>query len=97
MDSKVGKRDFIGLHQLNALEKAVEKDMNDKKTSWNWEMNLEEPCLGLNQRNVATATKGKVSAMVCFATLEEVVGKEIMDATELDKIKGYSDEDHLKK
>jgi hypothetical protein len=56
--------------------------------SWNWEMNLlEEPCPGLNQKKLAMATKGKVSTMVCFANIEEVVGNHIVNAIAFDKLK----------
>jgi hypothetical protein len=65
--------------------------------SWNWEMNLDEPCPGLNQKNVAMATKGKVSVMICSATMEEVVGKHTVGAVELeDKIKATVMETILK-
>ena len=53
----------------NALEKTVEKRINEEMARSNWGMNLEEPCLGLNQKNVAMATKGKVSVMVCFLSI----------------------------
>jgi hypothetical protein len=59
----------LGFIKSNALDKAVEKGINEKMASLNWEMNLEEPCLGLNQKNVAMATKGKVSVMVCFLSI----------------------------
>jgi hypothetical protein len=43
------------------------------------------------------ATEVKVSAMVvCYATMEEVVGKNIMGAVELDKIKATVMETILK-
>ncbi len=37
--------------------------------------------------NVAIATKGKVSTMVCFGTMEEVVRKHIVNAINLEEIK----------
>jgi hypothetical protein len=58
----------------NALEKEVENDINEKMASWNWEMNLEKSCLALNQKNLATAIKGKESWTVYSANMEEGVG-----------------------
>jgi hypothetical protein len=43
------------------------------------------------------ATKGKVSAMVCFASMEGVVGKHIVNAIELAEIKATVMETILKK
>jgi hypothetical protein len=40
------KETIFGFIKSNALEKAVEKDINGKMAGWNWEINLEEPCLG---------------------------------------------------
>ena len=60
-------------------------------------MKLEESCLGLNQKNGAMATKGKASAMAYFAIVEEMVGKYVVNAIELDKIKATVMETILKK
>jgi hypothetical protein len=48
-------------------------------------------------RNVAVGrTKTTVSATVCFATLQEVAGKHIVNAIDLkERKKGYSDRDYL--
>jgi hypothetical protein len=94
--ARLVKETSYGFIKSNALEKAVEEDIKDKMASWNWEINLEEPCLGLKQKNVAMATKGKMSVMVCYATMEEVVEKHIVKAIDLDKIKATVMETILK-
>jgi hypothetical protein len=55
--------------------------------SWNWEIDLEESCPGMNKTNVAMATKTEVSSMVCFETVEEVVRKDIVNAANFEEIK----------
>jgi hypothetical protein len=44
----------------------VEKRINKEMARSNWEMNLEEPCEGID---AAMAMKKKVSAMICFGTI----------------------------
>jgi hypothetical protein len=60
-------------------------------------MNLEEPCPGLEQKDVAMATKGKLSMIICFVNMEEVMGNHIVNAIAFDKLKATSDGDHLEK
>jgi hypothetical protein len=47
---------IFGYINSNALEKAVEKDIAERVASWNWEIDLEEPCPGINKKNVAVGT-----------------------------------------
>jgi hypothetical protein len=63
------KETILGYIKPKALERAVEKDITEKIASWNWEINLEESCPGINKANGATAKKTKVSPMVCFETV----------------------------
>jgi hypothetical protein len=37
----------------------------------------------INKKNVAMTTRTKVSAMLCFAGLQEVVGKQIVNTIDL--------------
>jgi hypothetical protein len=62
-----------------ALEKPVEKAMAERVPSWNWEIDLEESCSGINKKNVAVETKTKASGTVCVAALQEIVGKDIVN------------------
>jgi hypothetical protein len=48
---------------------------------------LEEPCEGMVKEDVAMATKKKVSLMICFGTMKEVVGNHIVNAIDFDEIK----------
>ena len=80
----------------DALEKTVVKRINEEMTRLNWEMNLEEPCQGLIIEDVAMAMKRKVSAMICFATMKEVVGNHIVNAIDFDEIKATVMETILK-
>ncbi len=48
---------IFGYINCNALEKAVKKEIAEKVESWNWEIHLEEPCPGINKKNVAVGTK----------------------------------------
>jgi hypothetical protein len=46
----------------------VERDINEKVASWNWEIDPEEPCSGINQKSVAVETETSASGTVCIAT-----------------------------
>jgi hypothetical protein len=46
---------IFGFSILQCSEKAVEKDIPGKVASWNSEVNLEEPCPGVSQKNVQYA------------------------------------------
>jgi hypothetical protein len=50
-------------------------------------MHLEEPCEGMVKEDVAMAMKKKVSAMICFGTMKEVVGNHVVNAINFDEIK----------
>jgi hypothetical protein len=69
-----------------ALEKTVEKRINEEMARPNWEMNLEEPCEGMVKEDVAMAMKKKGSAMICFGTMKEVVGNHIVNLIDFDEI-----------
>jgi hypothetical protein len=70
-----------------ALEKTMEKRINEEMARSNWEMNLEEPCEGMVKEDVAMAMKKKISAMICFGTMKEVIGNHIVNAIDFDEIK----------
>ena len=61
----------------NALRETVEKCINKELARSSCEMNLEEPCEGMSKEDVAMAMKRKVSEMIYFATMKEVVGNAI--------------------
>jgi hypothetical protein len=65
----------------------MEKRINKEMAKSNWELKLEEPCEGMVKEDVAMAMKKKVSAMICFGTLKEVVGNHIVNAIDFDEIK----------
>ncbi len=70
-----------------ALEKTMEKRINEEMARSNWEMNLEEPCEGMVKEDVAMAMKKKISAMICFGTMKEVMGNHIVNSIDFDEIK----------
>jgi hypothetical protein len=69
-----------------ALEKTVEKRINEERARSNLEMNLEEPCEDIVKENVAMAMKKTVSSMLCFGTMKEVVGNHIVNSIDFDEI-----------
>jgi hypothetical protein len=69
-----------------ALEKTVEKRINEEMARSNLDMNLEEPCEDMFKEDVAMAMKKTVSAMICFGTMKKVVGNHIVNLIEFDKI-----------
>jgi hypothetical protein len=77
------------LHQnYTSTNESVKGLINRERiASWNWEIDLDKPCPGINKTNVAMAMKRKVSVMVCFETMQEVVGKDIADAVNFEEIK----------
>jgi hypothetical protein len=81
------KETILGYIKSKALERAVEKDIMEIIASWNWEIDLEESCPGIKKTNVAMAIKTKVSSMVCFETVREVVKKDIVNAVNFEEIK----------
>jgi hypothetical protein len=87
---------IFGYINCNALEKAVQKDITEKVASWNWEIDLEEPCQDISKKNVAVGTKTTVSARVCFATLQEVMGKHIVNVIDFEETKAAAMEIILK-
>jgi hypothetical protein len=70
----------------NAMERAVEKVITERIASWSWEINMEGLCPGLNKNNLEAAMKRKVSALVCFENMREVVGKDIANAVNFEEI-----------
>jgi hypothetical protein len=81
------KETIFHYFKSNALEKTVEKRINQEMARSNWGMNLKEPCQGMSKKDVAMAMKRKVSAMVCFGLMKEVVGNHIVNAIDFDEIK----------
>ena len=69
-----------------ALEKTVEKRINEEMERSNLEMNLEEPCEDMVKEDVAMAMKKTVSSMICFGTMKEVVGNHIVNSIDFDEI-----------
>ncbi len=69
-----------------ALEKTVEKHINKEMARSSWDMNLEEPCEGMSKEDVAMAMKKKGSAMICSASMKEVVGNHIVNSIKFDEI-----------
>jgi hypothetical protein len=79
-----------------ALEKTVEKRINKEMTRSKWEMNVDKPCEGIIKEDVAMAMKKKVSAMICFETMKEVVGNHIVNLIDSDEILARAMETILK-
>jgi hypothetical protein len=69
-----------------ALEKTAEKRINKEMARSKWEMDLVKPCEGVIKEDVAMAMKKRVSAMICFGTMKEVVGKNIVNLIDFDEI-----------
>jgi hypothetical protein len=63
-----------------ALEKTVEKRINEEMERSNLEMNLEEPCEDMVKEDVAMAMKKTVSSM------KEGVGNHIVNSIDFDEI-----------
>jgi hypothetical protein len=59
-------------------------------------MNLEEPCEGMVKEDVAMTMKKKVSAMICFGTMKEVVGNHNVNSIDFDEIMAAATETILK-
>jgi hypothetical protein len=74
----------------------VEKRINKKMAGSSWDMNLEEPFEGMSKEDVVMAMKRKVSAMICWGTMKEVVGNHIVNAIDFDEIKSAAMETILK-
>ena len=70
----------------NAMERAVEKVITERIASWSWEINMEGLSTGVNNNNLGAAMKRKVSALVCFENMREVVGKDIANAVNFEEI-----------
>ena len=70
----------------NAMERAVEKVITERIASWSWEINMEGLSTGVNKNNLGAAMKRKVSALVCFENMREVVGKDIANAVNFEEI-----------
>ena len=62
----------------NAMERAVEKVITERIASWSWEINMEGLC--------PAAMKRKVSTLVCFENMREVVRKDIVNAVNFEEI-----------
>jgi hypothetical protein len=62
-----------------ALEKTVEKRINEEMARSNLEMSLEEPYEEMVKEDVAMAMKKTVSSMICFGTMKEVMGNHIVN------------------
>ena len=69
-----------------ALERTVEKRINEEMARSNLKMNLEEPCEDTVKEDVAMAMKKAVSSMICFGTMKEVVGNHIVNSIDFDEI-----------
>jgi hypothetical protein len=69
-----------------ALEKTVEKRINEEMARSNLGMSLEEPCEEMVKEDVAMAMKKTVSSMICFRTMKEVVGNHIVNSIDFDEI-----------
>jgi hypothetical protein len=67
----------------------MEKRINEDMARLTWEMLLEEPCGGMVKEDVAMAMamKKKVSLMICYGTMKEVVVNHIVNAIDFDEIK----------
>jgi hypothetical protein len=66
--------------------KALERTVKKRMTRSTWEMDLDEASHGLLKEDVAMAIKKKGSAMICFATMKEVVGKDIVNSIDIHEI-----------
>jgi hypothetical protein len=80
-----------------ALETTVEKCIKEEMARSKWEMDLDKPSEGILKEDVAMAMKKKVSAMICFATIEEVVGNHIVNSIDFDEILATTRETILNK
>ena len=69
-----------------ALERTVEKGINEEMARSNLKMNLEEPCEDTVKEDVAMAMKKAVSSMISFGTMKEVVGNHIVNSIDFDEI-----------
>ena len=54
-----------------ALERTVEKRINEEMARSNLKMNLEEPCEDTVKEDVAMAMKKAVSSMICLGTMKD--------------------------
>jgi hypothetical protein len=69
-----------------ALETTVKKHIKEEMARSKWVMDLDEPSHGLLKEDVAMAMKKKGSAMICFATMKEVVGNDILNSIDFHEI-----------
>jgi hypothetical protein len=65
----------------------MEKRINEDMARSTWEILLEEPCEGMVKEDVAMTLKKKVSGMISFGAMKEVVGNHIVNAIDFDDIK----------
>jgi hypothetical protein len=79
-----------------ALEKTVEKRINEEMARSNLEMSFEEPCEEMVKEDVAMAMKKTVSSMICSGTMKEVVGNHIVNSIDFDEIMAVASETIMK-
>ena len=80
------KETLFDNRKSRALEMTVEKRIKEEMAGSKWEMDLKGASEGILKEDVAMAMKKKVSAMICFATMKEVVGNHIVNSISVDEI-----------
>jgi hypothetical protein len=79
-----------------ALEKTVEKGINEQMARSTLEMNLEGPCEEMVMDDVTMAMKKTGSAMICFGTMKKVVGNHIVNSIDFDELMAVAIETIMK-
>ena len=77
----------LGFINFNALGEALKKHITERVASWNCETDQQEQCAGINKNNLVEGGPTSVREMVCFATMQEVVEKQIVNAIDFDGLK----------
>ncbi len=95
---EVEKWTIFGSINVNALEKVVETEgYAEKGAGWNWEIDLEEPCPGINKENVAAWVLKQQSVRRCASQLCRRCWGNIVNVTDIEDIKATAMEIILKK
>jgi hypothetical protein len=88
----------FGYLNFNALVRVVlEEDIAEKVASWNCEIDLEEPCPGINKENVAAWVLKQQSVRRCASQLCRRCWGNIVNVTDIEDIKATAMEIILKK
>ena len=71
---------------FNALGETLKKHISETFGSWNCETDEREQCAGTNKSQLVKGTPREGRETVCYATMQELVQRQIVDAIDCDEI-----------